>query len=475
MKPPAFLLLLVTSGGCAGEPGATAVGVQQQALGLEWKQGPAALGLTHEGMFGSLLTACGTAVFASGAKTFGIWSSAGAGGWLPLQVPEGVGFTALACVPNGEHLLLGTEVNSLRLGASGPGGLDGHRVGGFAVPGRPGLPLAVGLPGNGKVALISDVLSPDPAWLWNPNGSEGAGVAFGTSVAWLPGTDVLAVGSPAEDRVYRFRVLPDAGTEQLLPVEGLQFADAGAGFGLTLVAGNVLPSAQPELVIGAPLHGRLFVVGASDSVRELKAPFAHPSGPSFAAALAVERDGVAPGLDALWVGDPQGDHVYRFIGEAAEAFFVAPSTTGTPRQFGTAIAVTADRRVAVGAPGWETPTGSVGAVLMRAPLPSPQGKPTPAGCVPGAPCRLPGCLQGTCLGGVFCAVPEEGAPSTCGADQQCLMEECSPLPDGGAPFPGDPPAVSAAPVTFTSSGCSVTPAAPLALLLLAALTQRRRS
>lgn len=484
MRAPALCLL-------AGLLGCVPIAGQEPAVATRRDPLASYFGLP-DSRFGTSLAWCPDAGYLVGMPGNGMVMSLNQGSGLPtfITVESGVGL-AVACGQN--------PTGGAFAFAAGDGGAfrllpDGGAV--LLVP-EP----AVALSWDGERLIVG---APPAVWLTPSRAITGdAGGSFGAAVLQIPG--FVVVGTP------------EAGSVTVLQLDGgvrSQFGPSAPAsrFGTTLAWGVVTPGAGPQLLVGAPGEQRVYVYrlvdGAPDTPTFLSAP-GTTSALGFGASLALEplhvRD--AGALYAVWVGAPDGEEVDQFVnGELVHQEF-AP-TPGS--RFGAALAG-APGGVAVGAP--EASAGNGAVYLVDSTIARPSELRV---CLSDSTCAI-NCRVGTCYGGALCVEPA-CALGNCGCAQGFVCNQraqvCEPEPDAGtddagqadagAPDAGEPDAGEpdaglkpdagerdagpkmdagtpdagtpvAAPVSFTTSGCSAAPGFWLACVGLLVLRRRALS
>jgi len=395
--------------------------------------------------------------------------------------------TTVACQPRGPVFLAGGSAGIYETFDAGISPFSTTAVWSIATADQPGLPLLVAEDGTNSVLLklIDDVGTVEWSFRVFTNSSVGA------YATWIPGTTRFAVGDPGAQRVRLFSYEPNthvvtADGELLAPVR-----DPDPNFGLALAFGDVNPASGPEVIVGAPFYGTVFVYNPA-STPQLLFTLSGP-GQGFGNALAVEPGDAGGGLRALWVGVPTLDALYRYVGDAGETTSVVMPDASV---FGFALAVENASTLAIGAPLW----GDGGAVFEASFTELIDGgalNGQQQECVVNQPCSVGSCRHGRCHGGVLCVdiVPR------CSIDL-CVSDECLlPNADAGSDDAGavDAGAVDAGPdldagivsdagadagandggttvpfpdsVAFISS-CSVGAFSPLLLLVLALLRRQ---
>ncbi len=240
----------------------------------------------------------------------------------------------------------------------------------------------------------------------------GGAPSFGMVVHWSPSQPIFLVTKMiGEVRIYNFNA-----TNGNITLLG-SIPNMTAGFGRALALGDFSPAAGMEIAIGAERSVYLYNMGSSTLLPPLMG-----SDSSFGTSLAVEFDGVAPGLDSLLVGEPATNTVYRYVGTARS---IASALPNVGARFGASIAVdSTSTELAVGAPDYN----GNGAVFIESRQAS-----TRMGqimtCTVGSACITSGCIEGTCQGEVFCNTA--AATPACTPDQFCDGRGRCLLADGG--------------------------------------------
>ena len=246
------------------------------------------------------------------------------------------------------------------------------------------------------------------------------------------------------------------------------FRNAAPGFGRALAAGELLPSQDEEVAIGADQQVFIYSAGGVELLR------LSGSEASFGAALAIQHN-YGVGLDALLVSEPTLDQVHRFIGDAGT---VVASISMTGSMFGASLAVDPVNTLAIGAPLFQPG----GAVFLE-----PLGRDVREGelkdCASGAVCRTSVCFTGVCVGGAFCDTSAGTGASACDQSQNCMSGVCMDadagvvndagvVSDAGL-SPGVDAGVGMGPSIFSTSGCSASGVLPALLLALMMLRRRQ--
>ncbi|MFZ5445982.1 MAG: hypothetical protein ACOZQL_38680 [Myxococcota bacterium] len=387
---PALVVMFVLAGCALDEVPHQPVGVRLQAGSMSETGAPGA-------QLGARLAACPSGGFIAGAPGAGsvwVWP---ADQWFSLMTVNAYPFP-VACysgISGGDRWWVGGATPMTLFPDGGVTSLAGTFVQSFSTGDGPFI--AVG--GTGLTQLVplnTSVLSiPGPIIS-----------AAGPALAWNGST--LAIGMPASNSVSRWLVSPDGGSSPAAP---LTPPNGAIEFGRPLVVGNVSLESGEELVVGDAPAGRVHVFGAQQS-------YALTGGSSFGSAIALDQRVFGDaGLRGLWIGEPSADLVWFFLGDAG-----FPFSEGSPgAQFGAAIAVDPLGRVAIGAPLSADGGGAVFLLDVDAGIPDGVART----CTVGVPCPLPGCMKGTCLGGVWCLTG--GATSTCTPNEVCAAGVCSPM------------------------------------------------
>lgn len=256
---------------------------------------------------------------------------------------------------------------------------------------------------------------------------------WGSAMAWTPDDQALAVSDVEAGAIQLFDAVTAA------PVQGGFFqGPADAGFGSALLFGDVHPNPGFELIVSVEKERAVVVLGKGNTgLKELLRlrPYG-PPGTSTGSAplpLALEPRSVLRGsvLQAFWVGFPERDSLWRFVGDAGTKF---PQLAAV--SFGASLGV-ADDSLIIGAPGYEPSpngqTGARGAVYVMDfntdVLPTGSAQP----CDVMSSCVTQQCLPGRCIGGVIC-VPTTVTP-LCPA-LECRAGVCVAPPDAGPPDAG---------------------------------------
>lgn len=454
---------------------------------------PVQIGRNGDAWLGASVAACREPGFVAGApgdnSTFlfldgGLWFD------LPLfgTFDAGAVGVAVACE--------GLSPNLVAVSA-GFSGVWTHRRSGInaVIQGAPASALARGHTSSTPLLLGTPEQGTVEFQLWSGatyatitgQGPLTAAPEFGAAMAWEPQGTAFVVGDPASDTVRLFWWNATGPSDA-----GIIIGPSGSRFGAALATGDVHANPGLELVVGAPGANRVFVysdvLGQAALVMVLE--WSNGSGVtgSFGRSLAVEPNPVAGTLHALWVGDPAGDQVIRFVGDAG-----VPFSSGSGGAFGYSLAAQ-ERNLIVGAPRFSGAAGAVYTVPFDVP---PFSNAVAMPCTVGAACVSPGCVVGQCVGGVLCAL---SGNALC-ADSECIDGVCSVV-DAGQPDAGLPDAGKAdggqsdagvkvdagaevdagtsgdagvgGPVRFgTACGCSGAGAVPL-LVLAGVLSRRRR-
>lgn len=331
----------------------------------------------------------------------------------------------------------------------------------------------------------------------------------GAALAWAPTGEYFAVGDPEAHLARVYRWVPDGGAGGWAFDAGDVMGPAGTDFGAALAVADVHPNSGLELIVGSPSSAQVFIyseVSGLASLLLVLEPAGGVSG-SFGTSLAIEPTPIAGGtLHALWVGDPVNERVFRFVGDAGQAF---TSASFGEEYFGFSLAVS-EQNLIIGAPLYSEVLDNAGAVYS-VPFDTvviPSG--VPMTCDSSRVCLTPGCQIGRCLGGVVCQAmgnplcsaqvcnngacdggfvpvdagrPDAGEPDA-GPPDGGTADGGSVTPDGGEPDAGKPPRPDAGSgvdagegdveIYGTSCGCSGAGAVPLVLLSLAFSRRARR-
>lgn len=324
----------------------------------------------------------------------------------------------VACQPRGPLFLAGGSAGIQRNVDGGNSTLSTIGVWSIASADQPGLPLLVAEDGSNSVLLklVSDVGIVEWSLRLFSNSSVGA------YVTWIPGTTRFAVGDPSAQRVRLFSYDPNthvvtADDELLAPA-----TDPDPNFGLALAFGDVNPAAGPEVIVGAPFYGTVFVFNPA-STPQLLFTLSGP-GEGYGNALAVEPGDAGGGLQALWVSAPTLNTLFRYVGDAGETASVDMPDASV---FGFALAVENASTMAIGAPLW----GDGGAVFeasFRELIDGGALNGQQQQCVVDQPCSVGSCRRGRCHGGVLCVDIVPKCTFDVCVNDACLM----PNADAGA-------------------------------------------
>jgi hypothetical protein len=198
--------------------------------------------------------------------------------------------------------------------------------------------------------------NPSSLSLWNNNFGTGLALAF------MPGNATqFAVTLPSSVKVFSL----NGGMPQEVWVRNnLASPPSSVAFG------NFHPAPGPEVAVKQGTQIHIFSTDAGPTSPPVMVLVFSPGGSGspgmFGSSLATEPNDAGDGLNALWVGSPGQDRVYRFLGDAGDVY-EGPTTTA----FGTAMGFSRRDRLIVGAPThrwrWNARWGSPAAA-----------KPTPA-------------------------------------------------------------------------------------------------
>ena len=228
-------------------------------------------------------------------------------------------------------------------------------------------------------------------------------------VQWFSGSTRFAVTTSIGSMVklYDFNTSNNA----IDPVTTIP--NPAMGFGRALAVGDVLPAPGEELLIGA--EGAVYVY-----LNDGTGPVMRLSGNNASFGVSVSSSLTPFSIEGVLVGEPADDRVFQFVGDAGSVF-MASSSPG--ESFGASVAANGGE-FAVGAPDHLMGSGAV-YTIVQPPL-------VRVGevqeCTVGQPCFSQGCLQGECLGGVFCDLAAQ-IPA-CLMDQRCDQGICVSF-DGG--------------------------------------------
>lgn len=256
---------------------------------------------------------------------------------------------------------------------------------------------------------------------WTLRGDGG----FGAALALSPDDAIIAVTDDETSVVQLFDARSRA--------PGLAFqGPRDAGFGASVVMGDVHPNSGVEVLVSASKTRQVFILGKSGTgLVELMrvGPFGLlPNSPSEPLPVVIEPGPLVRGgtMHAFWVGVPELDSLHRFVGDAGEHVEMLG-----PIRFGTSLSVT-ENTLVIGAPGYE-PDMNGGLAARGAVYLLPLGTQSLlAGdaqeCDVSEPCVTSQCVEGTCVGGVLCL--PTAAPPLCPA-AECRFGDCLSLPDAG--------------------------------------------
>ncbi|MFZ5444514.1 MAG: hypothetical protein ACOZQL_31265 [Myxococcota bacterium] len=271
----------------------------------------------------------------------------------------------------------------------------------------------------------------------DPTSGVTSSLPYGRSATWSARELILGDREAPSAKRYLF---DDGGV--LLHTLMLPSGSTAADFGRTVALGDVHPARGIEAIVGAPAASRVHVFSASGALLLTLAPVSTTTSTSFGASLLVEPGDAGGGLQALWVGQPDDDRVFRFVGDAGQTF---RATVHAGSRFGAALAHDSPGLLVVGAPDAFLGVGGV----FRGPFSDFIEPPVVDGiaqeCQVGARCARDACTEGVCVGGVVCAAPFSSR--LCGAGEICTMPNgCTALDggqgerDAGAPDSGLPDA-----------------------------------
>jgi hypothetical protein len=329
----------------------------------------------------------------------------------------------------------------------------------------------------------------------------------GDAVAWSRDGAMLAVSNTSQGVV----LLVDPVAR--VPLNGGRFeGPTNKAFGSSLAFGDVHPAAGEELLVSVAGTSEVLVLGkVNGQLVELQRVGPLGTVPGAPRPLVVEPTSfLARGsLQAFWVGAPEADALYRFVGDAGVKFEAAQAM-----DFGASLGLMG-QSLLVGAPGFDTAQAPDAGAVFVMPL-NTEVLPTAEAmvCKVGQVCITSTCVPGRCLGGVacepttnvpfcspdicfggVCTVPDAGVPDAGAVD---AGERDAGLVDAGEPDAGEPDAGQtdggatdggtsdagsadggpAGPVTFTACGCSsggLASTSLLAVLLVMLLRRAQRS
>lgn len=426
------LLLLALLAGCAPSED---VGVQRQALPARVPEVPLIVGQRDDARLGTSVAGCRFQGFAAGSPgdNFAVLVFGTDGGaspfWLALPFNPGM--------PNAQGLVTTCEggKTTWNVASGSTGGLFVHQfiASVLGISGVRGLArssressgyLAWGVAGQSGVdrRVIGDA-GVYVTEMWSLRADGGS---LGAALAWSPDDSLIAVTDDAADTVQLFdsrsRTVISGGTFQ---------GPRDAGFGLHLAFGDVHPNPGAELLATVEATREVLVIGKRNgglTVLQRLSPPAITLNMTSPMPLAIEprsvlRDGV---LQAVWVGLPEEDALWRFVGDAGVKF----EALG-PMEFGAALAVTGETLI-IGAPGYEpNPNGTGaghGAVFGMDFNTDVLGQAEAQECDVTRECITSECFVGRCVGGVICQ--QTAMAALCPA-AECRFGVCLSPPDAG--------------------------------------------
>jgi hypothetical protein len=367
-------------------------------------------------------------------------------------------------------------------------------------------PLALGRPLLGEVELIA--FDPDAGVFQSMFGQTlRLDAGAGDAVAWSRDGSMLAVANWSQGVV----LLVDPVAR--VPLTGGRFeGPTNKGFGSSLAFGDVHPAVGEELLVAVAGTREVIVLGkVNGQLVEVQRVGPLGSVPGAPRPLVVEPTSfLARGsLQAYWVGAPEADAIYRFVGDAGVKFEAAQAM-----DFGASLGIMG-QSLLVGAPGFDTLQSPDAGAVFVLPL-NTEVLPTAEAmvCKVGLVCVTSTCVPGRCLGGVacepttnvalcspdvcrsgVCTLPDAGFPDAGAVDageRDAGEPDAGPVDggepdagqgDGGATDGGESDAGSTdggpgGPVTFTACGCSsggLASTSLLAVLLVMLLRRSQRS
>ena len=391
MLPPMRWAALVTGcllWSCAPSEEAWAPGVLRQAGTLPVESG------TANSKLGASLAGCRVSGFVAGAPGTGTAWRSDLGPGFGLALPQGnyLG-RAVACEGTATIRVLAGGTQGVREEVSGSWNtLSAEGVLSLSTGHDPSLPVLVG---QGDSVRFHEPTT------FTLLGRLDGGAPFGTVVQWFPAQATFALTQGGRVNIYDYDTI--ARTASLISF--VPNSTNQLGFGKSLAVGNFSPAGGIEIAIGAEGKVNVFNLGSGTFLAQLLG-----TNGSFGSSLAVIRDGVAPGLDALLVGEPASNAVYRYVGNA-RSVFNRSAVTGA--NYGASIAVDGTRmQVAVGAPDYQ----GTGAVFLEPLIPSAMLGEVMT-CAAGMTCISSDCQSGLCVGDVFCNT--EAATPACSPNQFC--------------------------------------------------------
>ena len=350
---------------------------------------------------GSSLAPCSGSGFVAGAPGTGTaWHSPS--GALPQAIGSGLG-RAVGCLPpsgGGDSAMVAGGDAGMRVVVSG-GWTSAYSLSptlSISVSDVTGFPVLVGT----SSAFL----------LYNRTTGTVVNAQTGTAahvVQWFSGSTRFAVTTSIGSMVKLY----DFNTS----TNGFDFVTTipnnALGFGRALAVGDVLPAPGEELIIGA--EGAVFVY-----LNDGTGPVMRLSGNNASFGTSVSSSLTQFSIEGVLVGEPADDRVFQFVGDAGSVFMASPSPG---ESFGASVAANGGE-FAIGAPDHLMGSGAV-YTIVQPPL-------VRVGevqeCTVGQPCFSESCLQGECLGGVFCDLAAQ-IPA-CLMDQRCDQGICVSF-DGG--------------------------------------------